>query len=133
MINLQVRFIAAHNSGVYILRVEPENLFTFDRIVLLYWALWTKKIWFQKYFTENVLKLLFKQAYYLRVLHSKVIFECNPYLFLRLKDFRSYSHPSGPEYVFTIFVIHKLFLLKIYSTFLCTQLHSPEKRKEKRF
>ena len=34
MINLQVRFIAAYNSGVYILRVERENLFTFDRIVL---------------------------------------------------------------------------------------------------
>ena len=31
MINLQVRFIAAHNE-VYILRVERENLFTFDRI-----------------------------------------------------------------------------------------------------
>ena len=60
------------------------------------------------------------------------IFECNPYLFLRLNDFRSYSHPSGPEYVFTIFVIRKLFLLKIYSTFLCAQLHSPEKRKEKK-
>ena len=30
-INLQVRFIAAHNTGVYILRVERENLF-----VLLY-------------------------------------------------------------------------------------------------
>ena len=26
------------------------------------------------------------------------IFECNPYLFLRLNDFRSYSDPSGPEY-----------------------------------
>ena len=36
MINLQVRFIAAHNAGVYILRVEQEVLFTFDRIVLLY-------------------------------------------------------------------------------------------------
>ena len=93
-----------------------------------------KKIWFQKYFTENVLKPLLKQAYYLRVLHSKVrSLKCNPYLFLRLNDFRSYSHPSGPEYVFTIFVIHKLFLLKNYSTFLCAQLHSPEKRKEKRF
>ena len=34
MINLQVRFIAAYNAGVYILRVERENLFTFDRIVL---------------------------------------------------------------------------------------------------
>ena len=32
MINLQVRFTAAHNE-VYILRVERENLFTFDRIV----------------------------------------------------------------------------------------------------
>ena len=31
-----------------------------------------KKIWFHKYFTENVLKPLLKQAYYLRVLHSKV-------------------------------------------------------------
>ena len=58
------------------------------------------------------------------------IFECNPYLFLRLNDFRSYSHPSGPEYVFTTFVIRKLFLLKIYATFLCVHLHSPEKRKE---
>ena len=60
------------------------------------------------------------------------IFECNPYLFLRLNDFRSYSHLSGPEYVFTIFVIHKLFPLKNYSTFLCAQLYSPEKRKEKK-
>ena len=36
MINFQVRFIAAHNAGVYIFQVERENLFTFDRIVLLY-------------------------------------------------------------------------------------------------
>ena len=38
--NLQVRFIVAHKSegGVYILRVERENRFTFDRIVLLYLA-----------------------------------------------------------------------------------------------
>ena len=36
MINLQVRSIAAHNAEVYILRVEVENLFTFDWIVLLY-------------------------------------------------------------------------------------------------
>ena len=39
MINLQVRFIAAHNARVYIFRVERENLSTFDRIVLLYLAL----------------------------------------------------------------------------------------------
>ena len=33
MINLQVRFIAAHNAGVYILWVERENCFNFDRVV----------------------------------------------------------------------------------------------------
>ena len=29
-------------------------------------------VWFQKYFTENVLKPLLKEAYYLRVLLSKM-------------------------------------------------------------
>ena len=48
-------------------RGEERGLFLpwrdgFDRIVLLYRALWTKKKkWFQKYFTENVLKPLLKQ------------------------------------------------------------------------
>ena len=56
---LQVRFIVAHNAGVYILRVERENRFTFDRTVL-----WTKTIWFQKYFTENVLKPLLVHTFF---------------------------------------------------------------------
>ena len=68
-----MRFTAAHNAGVHILRVEQENRFTFDRIVIFFLSALNKKILFQKYFTENVLKPLLKQAqYYLRDLHSKV-------------------------------------------------------------
>ena len=62
---LQVRFIVAHNAGVYILRVERESRFTFDRTVLLYWVLGTKTIWVQKYFTENVLKPLLVHTFFL--------------------------------------------------------------------
>ena len=61
---LQVRFIVAHNAGVYILRVERESRFTFDRTALLYCVLGTKTIWFQKYFTENVLKPLLVHTFF---------------------------------------------------------------------
>ena len=66
--NLQVRFIVAHKSegGVYILRVGRENRFTFDRTVL-----WTKTIWFQKYYTENVLKLLLVHTFFFTLVCTK--------------------------------------------------------------
>ena len=70
MINLQVRSIAAHNAEVYILRVEVENLLLIGSC--FYTERSEQKIWFQKYFTENVLNPLLKQAYHLRVLYSKV-------------------------------------------------------------
>ena len=82
----------------------------------------SKKIWFQKYFIENVLKPLLKQAYYLRVLHSKVRSLNVSIPFSKIKRFSFLFSPKLPRIRFhdlcnpQTFPTEKLFDFFVYAT-----------------